>query len=76
MNFSALIPSSMIMGIIRHVLTALGGGLVASGDLDPQSLEVAVGAGMTLIGLIWSLVEKRRQTTPTPAPSAPPADPS
>ena len=66
MNFSNLIPSSMLMGIIRHVLTALGGGLVASGDLDPQSLEVAVGAGMTLIGLIWSLIEKRKRDAAQP----------
>lgn len=68
MNFSSLIPSSMLMGIIRHVLTALGGGLVASGDLDPQSLEVAVGAGMTLIGLLWSLIEKRKRDSTPLAP--------
>jgi len=60
MNFSNLIPTTMLMGIVRHVLTALGGGLVASGDLDPQSLEVAIGGAMAIIGVVWSVLAKKK----------------
>ena len=45
-----------IMGILRHVLT-FGGGYLWSGD----DLTAFVGAAATMIGLVWSLVEKRNR---------------
>lgn len=47
-----------ILSIIRHVLTAVGGAVLAKNpDIDVTS---AVGAIMTLIGLIWGATDEHR----------------
>ena len=48
-----------IMGIIRHAMTTLGGGLVANGYMGSDELSSGIGAVITLIGLAWSVIEKR-----------------
>lgn len=45
--------------IARHVLTTIGGGLVASGAIDSGQLETGVGAIMVLSGIAWSVWQKR-----------------
>lgn len=52
-----------IAGILRHVLTALGGGLVASGTLSGDDLNAAIGAITTLVGIGWSVFSKRKAAT-------------
>ena len=47
-------------GLIRHALTVLGGYFVASGGIDQPTMEGAVGAIMTLLGVGWSLYAKRQ----------------
>ena len=49
----------MILGILRHVLTTAGGGLVASGTLDASTMQTGAGAVMTLVGIGFSLWNKR-----------------
>lgn len=49
----------MILGIARHLLTAAGGALVARGMIDAGNAEAAIGAVVTLIGIGWSMIEKR-----------------
>lgn len=49
----------MIQGVLRHVLTAGGGYLVAKGVVDAGNAELAVGALVTLGGVGWSIFEKR-----------------
>lgn len=49
-----------IMGLVRHVLTFGGGFLVSAGALDAATLEVAVGAIITLAGIAWSVIVKRK----------------
>ena len=49
--------TAAIMGIVRHLLTFAGGALSLSGEESQQF----VGAASTLIGLTWSIVEKRRK---------------
>ena len=49
-----------IAGVIRHVLTALGGGLVTSGGLSGDDMNAAIGAITTLVGVVWSVVAKRK----------------
>lgn len=51
----------IILGIVRHVLTALGGVLVTKGFADAAGLESAVGALVTLTGFVWSVISKRRE---------------
>jgi hypothetical protein len=50
--------SDDIQGIIRHVLTALGGSLVAQGIITQGQLTDAVGALCVLGGVAWSLWNK------------------
>ena len=54
----------VILGLLRHILTFLGGFLVAKGVFSPEELGqfvdlvVGSGAGVGLIGLVWSVNAK------------------
>jgi hypothetical protein len=49
-----------VTGVIRHVLTAVGGILIAKGLLaDGQWTELS-GAALTLFGVIWSVASKKK----------------
>jgi hypothetical protein len=47
-----------IMGIIRHVLTFVGGIVVAKGFADETFIMELTGGVITLVGGIWSIVSK------------------
>jgi hypothetical protein len=49
-----------IFGVIRHGLSAIGGILIAKGLLDDGSWTELTGAVMTLTGVIWSIVSKKK----------------
>jgi len=49
----------VISGVIRHVLTTFGGGLIGSGLIGDNEIGLIAGAIATLIGVVWSIVEKR-----------------
>lgn len=51
---------TVLNGIVRHILTAAGGALVTKGMIGETELELAVGAVITLAGVIWSAVAKAR----------------
>ncbi len=48
-------------GIVRHLLTAIGGYFFATGALDAGTLETAVGAAVALVGVAWSIWAKRQE---------------
>jgi hypothetical protein len=48
-----------ILGIIRHTLTFVGGFLVMKGLATETLTTELSGATITLIGGIWSIIEKR-----------------
>lgn len=50
-----------ILGIVRHVLTFAGGFVVAKGWLTEGGVAEAIGAIVTLTGLIWSAVAPEKQ---------------
>ena len=50
----------MWLGLARHVLTLLGGVLVARGQIDADTLNTAVGAAVALGGAAWSVADKRK----------------
>ena len=52
---------TVLNGIVWHILTALGGGLVARGLLAGSELNLAVGAIIMLTGVIWSAIAKRKK---------------
>jgi hypothetical protein len=55
-----MINATIISALVRHALTALGGGMAVSWGIDGQTWEGVVGAFATLAGLGWSIWDKRR----------------
>ena len=53
---------TLIQLIIRHALTALGGGLVTRYDVPGSEVEVIVGGVVTAVGVAWSVLDKRKAT--------------
>jgi len=49
-----------ILGILRHSLTFLGGLLVMKGLVDETTATEIIGGVITLVGTIWSIVEKTK----------------
>jgi hypothetical protein len=54
------LTKEQILGILRHVLTFGGGILVTKGILDEAAWEVISGSSITLVGSIWSVIEKNK----------------
>lgn len=52
---------AMWLGILRHVLTALGGLLVAKGYADESTINAGIGGAITLGGAAWSIIDKRQR---------------
>jgi hypothetical protein len=48
-----------IFGVVRHVLTAVGGILIAKGVIDDALWGEIVGGALSLAATIWSVVDKR-----------------
>jgi len=46
------------MGFVRHMLTMVGGLLIAKGWLDESTMPEVLGAVMTLVGFVWSYMQK------------------
>lgn len=55
-----MLTQEQIFGIIRHLLTTIGGALVAKGVFDESMMLEGVGAVMGLVGFVWSYVEKQK----------------
>ncbi len=54
-----MMNQAAILGFIRHVLTFGGGYFVQKGLVTGDEVSTAVSAGVTLAGVIWSVLEKR-----------------
>lgn len=48
-----------IMGIIRHTLTFVGGILVIKGVISEGASQEIVGAVMTAVGAVWSIIKNK-----------------
>lgn len=57
----------MVLGVVRHLLTLVGGYLVAHGTMDQLQVTQGVGAICTLIAIGWSVAEKRRASRGAPS---------
>lgn len=55
MNFEA------VKGFIRHALTFGGGFLVSANFLDASQVDTAAAAIVTLIGIVWSVLDKKKR---------------
>lgn len=50
----------VILGLIRHVLTAGGGVLATKGVVDSETAGIIIGALITIAGAIWSVMDKNK----------------
>jgi hypothetical protein len=51
----------IILGLLRHSLTFLGGVIVAKGIADQEQVADLMGGVMTVIGAVWSILAKKKQ---------------
>lgn len=51
----------IILGLLRHSLTFLGGMIVAKGIADQAQVADLIGGLMTMVGAIWSIMAKKKQ---------------
>lgn len=54
------LTKEQILGIVRHGLTFIGGILIAKGLVDESTATEIVGGIITLVGTIWSIIEKNK----------------
>ena len=57
---------SAIIALLRHLLTFIGGTLVAKGLLDATALQEIIGALITLLSVGWMAVEKVKSKPEAP----------
>lgn len=50
----------MVLGLVRHGLTFVGGLLVTKGLLDTNLLTEIVGGVITIVGGVWSIIAKKK----------------
>jgi hypothetical protein len=51
-----------ILGLIRHLLTSVGGAVVMLGFFDDTLVTEITGGLMTAIGFVWSYIEKIKKS--------------
>ena len=51
-----------LLGIVRHGLTFLGGIVITGGLIDSGLWTELSGGVLTLAGVIWSIVDKRKKS--------------
>jgi hypothetical protein len=55
------LTKEQVLGILRHVLTFVGGTVVAKGLTDDATVTEIIGGIITLTGTIWSVIEKNKK---------------
>ena len=54
--------TAAIGSIVRHLLTIAGGALASKGvTISDSDSEILVGAASIILGVVWSLWEKRKR---------------
>lgn len=51
---------AILLGVLRHVITAAGGALVAQGYVSTAQNTELVGAVLTILGVVASIAAKKR----------------
>ena len=49
---------SAVIALLRHLLTFIGGALVAKGFIDTESLQEIIGAIISILSVTWMAVSK------------------
>jgi hypothetical protein len=59
-NFkSKKMTKEQVLGLIRHTLTFVGGILIVQGIADEGMITEAIGAVVTAVGAVWSVVKNK-----------------
>jgi opacity protein-like surface antigen len=74
--------AEIILGFVRHLLTIVGGLLVAKGSLSSGVMDAVIGGVLAVAGTVWSAVQKVQQAqaeekalkTPVPQTTPGPAN--
>jgi len=53
------LTKEQILGIVRHALTFVGGIVVMKGLVDETMVTEIIGGVMTLVGVVWSVIDKK-----------------
>ena len=53
--------ATIVQAVVRHLLTAVGGGFLAGFGVTGDTLNAVVGAVSTLVGVVWSIYDKKKQ---------------
>jgi hypothetical protein len=54
------VMNPLVTSLVRHALTAGGGGLIVQGTSQGSDTQTAAGAIVTLLGLIWSYLKNKK----------------
>ena len=54
------LTKEQVMGIIRHGLTFVGGILIMKGVIDEATSQEIIVSAISLVGLVWSVVDKNK----------------
>lgn len=52
-----------VLGVVRHGLTFVGGLLVTKGLMDVDMVQEVMGAVITLVGAVWSVIVKKKSVS-------------
>jgi hypothetical protein len=58
--FIMKLTKEQLLGIVRHTITFIGGLLVMKGLVDDSIVQEILGGVTTLVGAIWSIVDKKK----------------
>jgi flagellar motor component MotA len=50
-----------IFGIIRHLLTSVGGVIITNGYMSDGMLTEITGSIIAIVGVIWSVLSKKKE---------------
>jgi hypothetical protein len=50
--------ADIVLGLVRHILTLIGGYYVSKGQVDQSSVDTVIGAVTGIAGVAWSVKHK------------------
>jgi hypothetical protein len=59
LKLNKMIDKEQVLGLVRHALTFIGGILIAKGLASDGQIGEMIGAAVTLVGTVWSVLSKK-----------------
>ena len=53
--------ATIVAAVVRHLFTAIGGGVAMKYGVAGSELEAIAGGAAALAGVIWSIADKRKR---------------